>query len=64
MLKTDVRGNAKSSTTTSGCETKDKGPLLVGYARQKMKACDGERLKMKALLWNNPRVPYLVETMS
>ena len=22
-----------------------------------MKARDGERLKMKALLWNNPRVP-------
>ncbi len=24
----------------SGCETKYKGPRLVGYARQKTKACD------------------------
>ncbi len=26
----------------------------------KTKARVGERQKMKALLWNNPRVPYLV----
>ncbi len=28
--------------------------------RGKTKARVGERQKMKALLWNNPRVPYLV----
>ncbi len=42
----------------------NEGPLLVGYVRQKTKARDDERLKVKVLLWNNPRVPYLVETMS
>jgi len=45
MLKTDVSGNAKSSTTTGGCETKDEGPLLVGYARQKTKAHGGWEAK-------------------
>ncbi len=45
---------------TSGCKTKYEGPRLVGYARQNMKVRIGERLKMKALLWNNPRVPYRV----
>ncbi len=54
-----MRGNAKSSTTTSGCETKSKVRFWMGM-RGKSKARDGERLKMKALLWINPRDPYRV----
>ncbi len=45
---------------TSRCETKYEGPRLVGYARQNTKARVGERQWMKALLWNNSRVPYLM----